>query len=149
MTSNNIIISSLTNTIVPNILPSRRLWTKHVRSSIVFTNKNKYLLSIVCNIYIPLHSFDYLQKISIKINVVRDEGNSRNETWHRANDEIGVAVQSWLWVKVELMAWQLSRLEHLNGIQWSWVQILLRLTFYSYFKEPFSGIYGIHHWRIL
>ena len=50
-------------------------------------------------------------------------------------DEIGVAVQTWLWVRVELMAWYLSRLEHLNRIQWSWVQISLRSTFYSYFKS--------------
>ena len=34
-----------------------------------------------------------------------DEGNSRNEMWHWTNDEIGVAVESWLWVRVELMAW--------------------------------------------
>ena len=31
---------------------------------------------------IPLHSCDYLKKISIKINVVIDEGNSRNEMLH-------------------------------------------------------------------
>ena len=53
----------------------------------------------------PLHSRDYLQKISIKINVATDEGNSPNENWHWTNDEIGVAVQSLLWVEVELMAW--------------------------------------------
>ena len=39
-------------------------------------------------IYIPLHSCDYLKKISIKINVATDVGNGRNE--------IGIAVQSWL-----------------------------------------------------
>ena len=54
---------------------------------------------------IPLHTYDYLQKISIKINVAIDEGNSRNKMWHWANDEIGEAVQSWLWVRVELIAW--------------------------------------------
>ena len=54
---------------------------------------------------IPLHSRDYLKKTSIKINVVTDEGNSRNEIEHWTNDEIGVAVQSSLWVRVELMAW--------------------------------------------
>ena len=27
----------------------------------------------------PLHSFDYLKKISIKINVTTNEGNSQNE----------------------------------------------------------------------
>ena len=46
---------------------------------------------------IPLHSCDYLHKISIKTNVATGEGNSRNE--------IGVAAQSWLSVRVELMAW--------------------------------------------
>ena len=59
-------------------------------------------------------------------------------------DEIGVAVQSWLWVQVELMAWQLSRLEHLNGIQWSSVQVSLRPIFYNYFKESFSGEYHMY-----
>ena len=37
--------------------------------------------------------------------VATDECNSRNEMWHWTNDEIGVAIQSWLWVQVELMAW--------------------------------------------
>ena len=32
--------------------------------------------------FILLHSCDYLQKISIKINVATDQGNSRNEVWH-------------------------------------------------------------------
>ena len=57
--------------------------------------------------------------------------------------EIGVAVQSWLWVRLELMIWWLSRLECLNEIQSSLVQIPLRLTFYSYFKEFFIGEYHI------
>ena len=54
---------------------------------------------------IPLHSRDYLKKTSIKINVATDESNSRNEIGNWANDEIEVAVQSWFWVRVELMAW--------------------------------------------
>ena len=54
---------------------------------------------------IPLHSGDYLKKISVKRNMETDEGNSWNEIGHWANDEIGVALQSWLWVWVELMAW--------------------------------------------
>ena len=33
-----------------------------------------------------------------------DEANSRNEMGHWTNDEIGVAVQGWLWMRVELMA---------------------------------------------
>ena len=38
----------------------------------------------------------------------------------------------------------LIRLERLNGIQRLWVQIPLRPTFYSYFKESFSGEYHIY-----
>ena len=55
--------------------------------------------------FIPLQSCDYLKKNSIKTNVATDEGSDQNETWHWTNDEIGVAVGSWLWVRVELMAW--------------------------------------------
>ena len=53
---------------------------------------------------IPVHSCDYLNKMLIKANVT-DDGNSWNEVWHWTNDEIGVAVQNWLWVPVELIAW--------------------------------------------
>ena len=63
--------------------------------------------------------------------------------WHWSKDEIGVAVQSWLLVRVKLMALQLIWLEHLNGIQWSWVQIPVRPTFYTYFKESVSGEYHV------
>ena len=44
-----------------------------------------YILSIYIYIFIyiidiiPLHSRDYLKKISIQINVATDEGNGRNE----------------------------------------------------------------------
>ena len=82
----------------------------------IFVVKLRHLLrpSCFCEIWavcvhmhqiIPRHSLDYLKKTSIKINVATDESNSRNEIEHWANDEIGVAVQSWLWVRVELMAW--------------------------------------------
>ena len=47
--------------------------------------------------FIPLHPCDYLKKISIKINLAIEEGKSRNEIWQWTNDEIRVAVQSWLW----------------------------------------------------
>ena len=55
--------------------------------------------------FIPLHPCDYLKKISIKINLATEEGKSRNEIWQWTNDEIRVAVQSWLWVRIELKAW--------------------------------------------
>ena len=32
--------------------------------------------------YIPLHSCNYLKKVSIQINVATDEGKSRNEIGH-------------------------------------------------------------------
>ena len=37
-----------------------------------------------------------------------------------------------------------SVIQHLNGIQWSWVQIPLRPTFYSFFKESDSGEYHMY-----
>ena len=55
--------------------------------------------------FISLHSCYYFKKISIKINVATDERNSQKEVSHWTNDEIREAVQSWLWVQIELMAW--------------------------------------------
>ena len=64
-----------------------------------------------------------ITSIKFKLNKRGDwQRQTRNEPWHWTNDEVWVAVQSWFWVPVELMAWELSRVEHLNGIQWSWVQ---------------------------
>ena len=74
-----------------------------------------------------------------------NEDNSRNKNWRWTNDKIGVATQSMLWLRVEVMTWQISRLEHLNGIQWSRFQVPLRPTFYSYFNEYFSSEYHIYH----
>ena len=81
---------------------------------------------------------------SIKTNIVTDKSNSQNETWHWTNNEIEVAVQSLLWVRVELMARQLNQLQHQNRIQWWWIQIPLRPTFYSCWKEYFGGKYHIY-----
>ena len=55
--------------------------------------------------FIPLRSYDYLKRTSIKKNVATDEGISQNEIGHEINDEIGVAVLSWLWVQVDVMIW--------------------------------------------
>ena len=54
---------------------------------------------------IPLYSCDYLKKVSVKTSIAIDEGNSQNETLHWTNDVIRVSVQSWLLVRVELLAW--------------------------------------------
>ena len=60
-------------------------------------------------------------------------------------NEIGVAVQIWLWLQVELMTCKLSHLERLNEIQWSWdFEISLTPTFYSYFKESVGGEHQIY-----
>ena len=47
-------------------------------------------------LFIPLHSYDYLKKILIKIIMVTDKSTTWNEIWHWTNDKIGVAVQIWL-----------------------------------------------------
>ena len=64
--------------------------------------------------------------------------------WHWTNHQIEVAIQIWLWVRVELMGWELSQLEHLNRIQRSWVQIPLWPIFHSHFKESDSSEHNIH-----
>ena len=76
----------------------------------------------------------------------RPKWNVNTEQW----DKIGVAVQSWIWERVELIIWELSWLEHLNGIQWSWVQIPLRPTSIATSKNPsvvntiYKYIYNIY-----
>ena len=42
---------------------------------------------------IPLHSCDYLNRLSIKINMATDEDKMKSDP--EQIDEIGVAVQSW------------------------------------------------------
>ena len=91
---------------------------------------------------LPLQNFEWK-------NVATDEGNMQNKIYHWTKDEIGVAVESWLWAQVELMAWELKLLGRLNQIHWSWVQILLRSTLYSYFQESFSGKYHIYEFILL
>ena len=43
--------------------------------------------------------------ISTKRRAATDERNNQNKIWNWKYDEFGLAVQSWLWVQVEVMAW--------------------------------------------
>ena len=52
-----------------------------------------------------IYSCDYLKRLSVETNVATDEGNRRKETWQWTGDEIGVAVQSSVCVRVQIMAW--------------------------------------------
>ena len=54
---------------------------------------------------IPLHSCDYLWKSSIKINMGTEEGKQPKWNVTLNKDEVGVAVESSLSVRVEHMAW--------------------------------------------
>ena len=54
---------------------------------------------------IPLHSCDYLWKSSIKINMRTEEGKQPKWNVTLNKDEVGVAVESLLLVRVEHMAW--------------------------------------------
>ena len=52
----------------------------------------------------------------MKINVATDEGNSWNGIGHWTNDETGVAVPTWLWIRVE--SWPAS------SVGWSvWTEL--------------------------
>ena len=53
--------------------------------------------------------------------------------------EFDTTVDNWLQVRVDLVAWWFTRWECVNGIQWSWVLILLWLFFYSNSKKPFRS----------
>ena len=46
--------------------------------------------------------------------------------------------------KIKILTTTITTHTKKNGIQWSWVQIPLRPTFYSYFKESFSGEYNVY-----
>ena len=62
----------------------------------------------------------------------------------------------WNWSTCTKLALRVSWTHGLNGIQWPWVQIPLRPTFYSYFLKSFSGEYHIYiyikfilHWNLI
>ena len=62
------------------------------------------MVNIIC-----INSFrykhEYLSAILLRVNVAADEGSGRNEMWTKQTDEIRVALQNWILVRVELMAW--------------------------------------------
>ena len=134
---------SCMNHVTANSKPNHQTMCRLASTNPSSTRKIKCCLYICC-FYMIYISCNYLKKILLRINVATDKGSSQNEIWHWRNSEIGVVLQSWLWVHVELMVWLPSRLEHLNGIQWPLFQILLRPTFYSYFTGSFDGEYHMH-----
>ena len=86
---------------------------------------------------VPLHSCNYLHKIVITVNMTLNKQrnwSSYTKLTLSASWTHGLIGHCWL---------EHSWLEHLHGIEWLWVQISLRATFYSYFKESFSGEYHI------
>ena len=93
---------------------------------------------------ISLHPFAYFYMILIKKmwQVTKAIAEIISDT--EQTDKIGVTLQCWVWVWVELIAWYVSWLEQLNWIQWLWVQIPLRPTLYSHFKELFSSEYHMN-----
>ena len=64
-------------------------------------SKNPLLVNTIC-----INSFryqrDYLCETSLKANVANSARKDRNETWTEQRDETRVALQSWLWERVEL-----------------------------------------------
>ena len=71
----------------------------------VATSRNPALVNTNMYQFILPHSSAYLKKNSFKINVVTYQSIKQNEIWHWRDDEIGLAVQSWLWERIELMTW--------------------------------------------
>ena len=78
------------------------IYKSHSGQLSIATSNNPSVVNFIC-----IRSFRYThvitsRKFQIKTNVVTDEGNSQNEIRNWTNDEIGVAAQSWFWVRVEL-----------------------------------------------
>ena len=85
----------------PNVSNLAELQLSSVNNADLITAKS---ITKSCIMPYLLNSCGYLHKISKKLNVVTNEGNSWNGICHWTKDEIGVAVQNWLRVQVENMA---------------------------------------------
>ena len=87
---------------------------------------------------------DYLHKTSIKINVATDKGKlpewnmTLNKGWNWSGCTKFALSASWTHGLIA------QSVERLSRIQWSRVQIPLRPTFYSYFKESVNGEYNMY-----
>ena len=95
---------------------------------IIYVGDSLISLRKTLPIYIPL-LWIHMQD-SIKVNVATDQCNSQNEIW-TLNNEIKLEYCT----KLALSAsWTHGLIaQGLNGIQWSWVQIPVSTSFYSYF----------------
>ena len=94
---------------------------------------------------IRLNPCDYLYKVLIKRYVPTDENNNWNETWDWAKGQkwsssINLALNV---SRTHGIIPQLVRASESN--MWSWVQIPIKPTFYTYFKESIIGEYYMYH----
>ena len=96
----------------------------------VNTSKNCSEVNTICMSLFPYTHVTNSTKRRLKINVATKKGKSRNKIWH--------------WTKDELTNESLYKVNAVNEIQWSLVQILLRPIFYSYFQTSISGVYHIY-----
>ena len=87
-------------------------------------------------VWLPVQNLDWNKRGNCKATA-----KMKSEQW--VKNEIGEAVQSWLWMQVELMVWYLKALESVNKIQWSHIEIPISSTFYSYYTKSFSDEYHI------
>ena len=81
-----------------------------------------YIILLYAYIYIFLYAYIYAKT------------ETKREHW----------TKRWNWSTCTKLALRVSWTHGLNGIQWPWVQIPLRPTFYSYFLKSFSGEYHIY-----
>ena len=97
----------------PDSLVGWSMWTKFsgrgFKSHSGQLSKGTWKIPSVVNT-ICITSFHYThvityRKLQLKWTWRATKANSRNEMWHWTNDEIGAAVESLLWVSVQVMAW--------------------------------------------
>ena len=77
-------------------------------SSCDWTNIDKVPLFKVKHIFLKKNLFIngyWMEQVGYYTSFQSLQKTLNNFLGHWTNDEIGVAVQSWLWVRVEIMAW--------------------------------------------
>ena len=130
----------------PDSSISKNFWMKlsgcrfkfHWGQLFITTSKYPSVVNTIC-----FSSFHYTHvitcaKFQLKLMwlLMKEIAKMKSKCWTK--DEIRVVVQSWLWLRVEVMAWWFNQLQHLNGIRWCWVQIPIQANSYCSYtsKNP-------------
>ena len=101
----------------------------HSRQLFIACSKNSPVVNTICiRSFLQTHEIRIKQICQLKKEIAEIKSDTTND------NEIGLAVQSYFSVRVDLMSWQLRRLERVKGIQCWWILIPLWPIFCSYYN---------------